>query len=254
MLKRKIIYDNKELNVLQTILDMLYPVRCPVCGDIVIPKNKRACTACEKKLQIITEPRCKKCSKPIDQDQREYCSDCERKEYHYEYGYSLWIYDSIMKKSISDFKYCYKREYAVYYIQATIANYEDKIKRMAPDVIVPVPIHKSKYRDRGYNQAEILARGIGKRLNIPVLPHLLIRDKKTLPQKQLNDKERLRNLQEAFGYNSQCAHDYTGKMDSILLVDDIYTTGSTIEACTNVLLQNHIKHVYFFTLCIGKGF
>jgi len=240
--------------LLQTMLDMLYPVRCPICRDIVIPKDRRICTACENKPQIITEPRCKKCSKPIELDQREYCSDCERRGYHFEYGYSLWVYDSLMRKSISDFKYNFKKEYAKYYIQAIIINYEDKIKRMAPDVIVPVPIHRSKYRERGYNQAEILAKGIGERLNIPVLPHLLIRNKKTLPQKQLNDKERLRNLQEAFGYNHKIAHDYTGKIDRILLVDDIYTTGSTIEACTSVLLHNQIKYVYFFTLCIGKGF
>lgn len=240
--------------MLRTILDILYPVRCPVCGDIVTPKDQRVCTACEKKLQVITEPRCMKCSKPIDRDQAEYCSDCERKEFHFDYGYSLWIYDSIMKKSISDFKYRYKKEYAIYYIETLINNYGDKIKQIDPDVIVPIPIHKSKYLDRGYNQAEILARGLGKELNIPVLPHLLIRNKKTLPQKQLDDKERLRNLKEAFVYNDNCAKDYGGKIEKILLVDDIYTTGSTIEACTNILLKNQTKHVYFITLCIGKGF
>lgn len=240
--------------MLQTILDMLYPVRCPVCGDIVIPRDRRICLPCEKKLQFICEPRCKRCSKPIGDEQREYCRDCERKDYHFEYGYALWVYDSIMKKSISDFKYRYKKEYAEYYIEAVVSKYGNKIKHMAPDIIVPVPIHQSKYRDRGYNQAEILAKGIGAKLGIPVLPHLLLRNKKTLPQKQLNDKERLRNLQEAFEYNKHSAIYYTGKMDKVLLVDDIYTTGSTIEACTNVLLHNQSKNVYFLTLCIGKGF
>jgi ComF family protein len=125
---------------------------------------------------------------------------------------------------------------------------------MAPDILVPVPIHKSKYRERGYNQTEILANGIAKGLNIPVLPHLLIRDKKTLPQKQLSDKERLRNLQEAFILNDKVFSEYPRKIKSILLIDDIYTTGSTIEACTNVLMRNGIENIYFITLCIGKGF
>lgn len=240
--------------MIQAILDMLYPVRCPVCGDIVIPKGRRICSTCENKPQLIIEPRCKKCSKPIDQEQREYCSDCERKKYHFDYGFSLWVYDSVMKKSISDFKYNHKREYAKYYIEKVIFNYKDIIKKLAPDVLVPVPIHKSKYRERGYNQAEILAYGIGKELNIPILPHLLIRNKKTLPQKQLSDKERLKNLQEAFIINNKALSDYPKRLKRILLVDDIYTTGSTIEACTNVLLRNGVEHVYFITLCIGKGF
>ena len=240
--------------MLQAILDMLYPVRCPVCGEIVTPKDRKICSPCEKKLQVINEPRCKKCSKPIEQDQREYCSDCERRDYHYKYGYSLWIYDSIMKKSISDFKYRYKKEYANYYIDKVVQYYGNAINKLGPDVLVPVPIHKSKYRERGYNQAEILARGIGKDLNIPVLPHLLIRNKKTLPQKQLSDKERLKNLQEAFMVNEASVSKYSKKLNKILLVDDIYTTGSTIEACTNVLMRHGIEHICFITLCIGKGY
>lgn len=240
--------------MLQTILDMLYPVRCPVCGDIVRPKDARICSPCEEKLQIISEPRCKKCSKPIERDQNEYCNDCERKDYHFEQGYSLWVYDLAMKKSISDFKYYNKKEYAKYYIEQITKAYGKSIKKLALDLIVPVPLHKSKYRERGYNQAEILANGIGKELDIPVLPHLLIRNKKTLPQKQLSDKERLKNLQEAFIFNDIVAREYPKRLKRLLLVDDIYTTGSTIEACTNVLMRHGVDKVYFITLCIGKGF
>ena len=100
--------------MLQAILDMLYPPRCPVCEDIVIPKDRKICLPCEKKLQLICEPRCKKCSKPVEDDQAEYCADCRRKDYHFEYGYALWLYDSTMKRSISKFKYGYKKEYAKY--------------------------------------------------------------------------------------------------------------------------------------------
>lgn len=240
--------------MLQALLDMLYPVRCPFCGEIVIPKDKRACPSCEKKLQFIVEPRCKKCSKPIEQDQKEYCSDCERKDYHFEHGYSLWLYDSVMKKSISDFKYRHKKEYAKYYIQEIVKLYGETIKKLAPDGLVPVPIHKSKYRERGYNQAEIIAKGIGRELNLPVFSHLLIRDRKTMPQKQLSDKERLKNLRDAFVLNEKLAYDYPDELKQLLLVDDIYTTGSTIEACTNVLMRHGVDRVYFITLCIGKGF
>ncbi|TAH66034.1 MAG: ComF family protein [Anaerolineaceae bacterium] len=233
---------------------MLYPVRCPVCGDVVTPKDMKICSPCEKKLQVIVEPRCKRCSKPIDEEQREFCSDCERKDYHFDFGYSLWIYDPVMRKSISEFKYHYKKEFARYYIEKIVQNYGNAIVKLAPDALVPVPIHKSKYRERGYNQAEILAYGIGKELNIPVLPNLLIRNKKTLPQKQLSDKERLKNLQEAFIFNETAVCNYPRRLKRLLLVDDIYTTGSTIEACTNVLMRHGMEHIYFITLCIGKGF
>lgn len=240
--------------MLQTILDMLYPVRCPVCGEIAVPKEDKICTSCSNKLLLIIEPRCKKCGKPIEFEEKEYCIDCEKKDYHFVRGYALWSYDAVMKKSISDFKYNGKKEYAKFYVSELMHHYRETIQKLAPDAIVPVPIHKDKYRERGYNQADILARLIAREVQVPVLSHLLTRDKKTLPQKQLSDKERLRNLRKAFGYNLKVSEKFRGKLESVLLVDDIYTTGSTMEACTSVLMSYDIKKVYFIALAIGKGF
>jgi ComF family protein len=233
---------------------MIYPVRCPICGEIVIPKGKRICSRCKEKLHYIKEPRCKKCSKPIEQEEKEYCSDCEHKNFHFIKGFSIWVYNAAIKHSISEFKYHNKKEYAKFYIQQMVACYGPMINELSPDVIVPIPIHRSKYRDRGYNQADILARGLGRELKLQVLSELLIRNKRTLPQKQLSDKERLRNLQNAFQFNINACLAYENKINRVLLVDDIYTTGSTIEACTNILRANGINDIYFITLCIGKGF
>jgi len=238
----------------QTILDMIYPPRCPVCGEIVLPKKNKVCDPCRSKLQYIMEPRCKKCSKPIEQEEKEFCSDCEKKSFHFTKGYALWIYDETMRHSIAAFKYHSKREYADFYIEELLRIYGDKIRRFSPDAIVPVPLHRSKYRERGYNQAELLACGLGRGLSYPVLSDLLVRNKKTLPQKQLSDKERLRNLQEAFAYNEAVAERFNKELNKILLVDDIFTTGSTIEACTNVLMSKGVKDIWFITLCIGKGY
>ena len=238
----------------QIILDMIYPVRCPICGGIVIPKGNKICFPCKEKLPYIKEPRCMKCSKPIEHEEKEYCSDCERKSFHFEKGYAVWIYNESMKHSIAEFKYHSKKEYANFYLDELIDHYGEKIKKLAPDIIVPIPIHASKYRQRGYNQAGILAKGIGKRLGIPVAAHFLIRNRKTLPQKKLSDKERLRNLSEAFQLNEKFARQENNKVAKVLLVDDIYTTGSTIEVCTNVLKSNGISEVFFIVLCIGKGF
>lgn len=236
------------------IIDIIFPRRCPVCGEIVIPRGKLVCSSCSIKLKPIEEPRCKKCSKPIDSDEKEYCHDCERKQYHYNKGYALWIYDSYMKKSISDYKFHGRREYSEYYVSEVIKKFGNDIQNIAPDILVPIPIHKSKLLQRGYNQADILAKGIGKELNIPVLSQLLQRDKKTLPQKQLDDKERLRNLEKAFSFCMKEKEKFGLPIQKVMLIDDIYTTGSTIEACTNILLQNGVEEVYFTSLCIGKGF
>jgi ComF family protein len=206
------------------------------------------------KLEYIGEPRCKKCSKPIEFEEQEYCSDCVKKQFHYKKGYSIWIYNDSMKKSIAYFKYHGRREYSVFYIQEMVKHYGEQIIRLAPDVIVPIPLHRSREAHRGYNQADILAKGIGRELHIPVASKLLVRNKKTVPQKQLSDKQRLQNLQRAFRYNNEVATKYKREIKRVVIVDDIYTTGSTIEACTNVLLEHGIKEVYFITLCIGKGF
>ncbi|MEG0565580.1 MAG: phosphoribosyltransferase family protein, partial [Hungatella sp.] len=116
------------------------------------------------------------------------------------------------------------------------------------DALVPVPIHASRRRRRGFNQAELLAYGIGGKLGIAVYPEMLIRDKKTMPQKKLNPQERLLNLEQAFA-----AGVADPAVESVILVDDIYTTGSTIEACTRTLRKMGIKKVYFLTICIGGG-
>lgn len=244
----------REKELLKSIIDIIYPRRCPICGDIVVPRGELACSLCKQKLIPIEEPRCKKCSKPIDTEEKEFCLDCERKKHHYINGYALWLYDSHMKKSIADYKFHGKREYSEFYVNEIVKRYGKDILRVAPDVLAPIPIHKTKLIQRGYNQADILAKGIGKELEIPVLSQLLHRDKKTLPQKQLDDKERLKNLEKAFAFSEEEKDQFGQPIQSVMLVDDIYTTGSTIEACTNILLHNGIEKVYFISICIGKGF
>lgn len=239
--------------MIKELLNMIYPRRCPICSDIVVPKSEKACSECKLLLQVIKEPRCKKCSKPIENDEKEYCFDCETKHFHYKKGYALWAYDKRMRKSIADFKYHNRKEYADFYVEEMLKHYHIILKEIGADALIPVPIHQSKLKIRGYNQAKILASRIGRALDILVIDDLLIRDKKTLPQKGLNDKERLKNLIQAFSVDNEKMKIYN-YINKVILVDDIYTTGSTIEACTNILQQNGVTEVYFVSLCIGKGF
>lgn len=230
--------------------DLFFPPRCPVC-DKILKKQEKICTKCKKELKWVKEPRCFKCGKPIEVQEQEYCKDCAGSSFHYIRGFALWIYEGAARKSIAAFKYRGRREYVSFYGEELMRAYGKELKRLCFDAVVPVPVYKEKERLRGYNQAELLAKEIGKALNVPVKTKALLRVRSTKPQKGLDYKERQKNLEGAIQFfPDDCKG---GMLGRILLVDDIYTTGSTIEACTKSLLQAGAGEVYFITLCTGKG-
>ena len=176
------------------ILDVLYPRRCPVCGDITGGFGRMICPDCLRKLSFVKSPVCKKCGKEIEDESMEFCPDCMRHPRAFEYGIALLNYDETARHSMAQIKYNNKREYLDFYGTALTARYGRTIRRMQADALVPVPVHATRKKTRGFNQAEILARVIGKKLGIPVMPEMLVRNKKTLPQKDLSAAERLKNL------------------------------------------------------------
>ncbi|MCI8512363.1 MAG: ComF family protein [Lachnospiraceae bacterium] len=232
----------------ETILNLLFPRHCPVCGEIVQPAGRRICPSCLKRLSFVKAPVCKKCGKEISDDTAEYCEDCLSRRRTFEYGVALLNYDETARRSMAQIKYRNKREYLDFYGPALAIRYGKAIRRMGIDVIVPVPVHASRRRARGFNQAELLADILGRQLGIPVQPELLVRKKRTLPQKELTAAERFKNLSGAFR-----APNPFPKLRSVLLVDDIYTTGSTIEACTRALKEAGVPCVYFAVLCMTGG-
>lgn len=166
----------------------------------------------------------------------------------YEYGAALLNYNDAAKNSMVQIKYHNKREYLDFYGAVLAVRHERTIRKMNVDVIIPVPIHPSRRRKRGFNQAEVLAKIMGERLGIPVRTDLLKRTKKTLPQKELSAGERLKNLSGAFQ-----AEEVPKEIRRVLLVDDIYTTGSTIEACTRALKASGVQTIYFVVICMAGG-
>lgn len=178
----------------------------------------------------------------------EFCADCMRRRHTFEYGIALFNYNEAARHSMAQIKYGNKREYLDFYGAAAAAGFGKTIRRIHADALVPVPVHASRKKMRGFNQAEILAEIIGKKLGIPVKPEMLIRNKKTLPQKDLSASERLKNLSGAFA---------AGKMEDgirrVILVDDIYTTGSTVEACARALRAAGVEQVYFVVICMTGG-
>ncbi|MGN0497401.1 MAG: ComF family protein [Lachnospiraceae bacterium] len=231
------------------ILDIIYPRRCPLCGELLGYGNGQVCRDCLLKLKMVEAPRCFRCGKTIDSEELEYCQDCFRIPKSYVRGYPVFNYTGNIKKALYDFKYKNQRVYSRFFCDCIYYRYKDDLKALALDGIVPVPIHKKKKKSRGYNQAELIASHLGEKLMIPVFPNYLIRVVNTNPQKELSDKERLKNLKNAFKIGTNKI-----KLNKVLLVDDIYTSGATIEACTRVLLESGVKEVYYTSIAIGQGF
>ena len=152
-------------------------------------------------------------------------------------------------QSMYRFKYANRREYAAYYAREAAALYQDWVFKNQIEVIVPVPMYRWKKRRRGYNQAETFARALGRELGLPVDAGLVRRVRNTVPQKELNGGQRAANLKNAF----QLAADIV-KYKKILLVDDIYTTGTTIDTVSEVLLKGGAERIYYICVSIGAGF
>ena len=232
---------------LGTLTDLIYPRRCPVCDKAVRPFGSLICEICKDALSYIGEAYCMKCGKELGEEETEYCGDCLRHRHIFDAGRAPFAYKS-MSDSIYRFKYKGRQEYAAYYAECISERLGEWIGQRRPDALVPVPIHASKKHVRGYNQAEVLARELGSILHIPVETNLIKRVRKTSPMKDLSVSERQNNLKRAFKI---CRNDV--KLSTIVIIDDIYTTGSTIDAMSYELRRAGIKRIYFVSLAIGKG-
>ncbi|MGN0402320.1 MAG: ComF family protein [Acetatifactor sp.] len=225
---------------------MVYPLHCPVCDDIVTESEERICTGCLGGLKLLLPPWCMKCGKKVEEGE-EYCVDCSRKDHLYDRGRALYEYGSAAE-SIYRFKYGGRREYAEFYGSEMAEFLGDFIRNVAPDALVPIPLHRNRKIQRGYNQAELLAKAMGRSLDVPVYPNLLERVKNTVPQKKLNPHERQNNLKKAFNITRNDV-----KLKVIMVIDDIYTTGATIDEAARALREAGAEKIYFITLACGAG-
>lgn len=239
--------------MIQKILSLIFPRRCAICDVVLKRKENNVCLECKTKVTVVTEPVCKHCGKPIDSLEEEFCYDCHGKDFYTKKGFAVWVYDNYMKNSIAQFKYGNRREYVSFYVDEMFYRLGSRLLALEVDALIPVPLHKEKQRYRGFNQAELLADALAKKMHIPVVTDVIIRRKNTKPQKGLANKDRYQNMSRAFVINNKC-NGYSSELQRVLLVDDIYTTGATIEACARELAQFGVKEVYFVCLCIGKNY
>ena len=208
--------------------EMFFPRACGVCGKKINKNN--TCEKCSNILQYTLK--------------RELC--VRNLNSYVDKLVCLFEYKGIVRDRILDFKFSYKG-----YIAVTFANLMYTVikqNEFQTDVVIPVPIHKSRKRERGFNQSQLLSHSIAKRLKIKHEYHSLIKYKNNLVQSTLNEENRKKNVIGVYKVVSN--KNIVGKR--ILLVDDIYTTGSTVNECAKILKQNGAKEVIALTIAYAR--
>ena len=203
------------------LIDIVFPNRCPFCGDFIM-WDKHICGKCEENLQNANDIICRKCGK-------DKCV-CGREKFHYDMVFAAFIYN---EELVSSAIYRFKKTGEMNIAEYTVNDIALRIKREnipVPDIIVPVPMGRKKRRRRGHNQAELLAKCIGKRLGIPVRSDILFKYDTKDEQHLHNAEERQERVKTLF---------YAGKADlsgmTVMLCDDVMTTGATINECAELL-------------------
>lgn len=229
------------------LLDLFYPMHCPFCDTVVNRKKGLICPECRTVPRVVRAPRCVCCGKHVEKEEAVRCRDCSGKPKSFERGVALYEYASV-HDSVYAFKNRGRADYAQAYGEEIRRFIMPVIKEMRADALVPIPLHPSKFRKRGYNQACLLAKEISKGCGVPVREDILKRVKKTDAQKKMDHEARQNNMKKAF---HMAQNDV--KLKTIILVDDVYTTGNTLEAAAAELKRGGVDKVFFVALAIGKG-
>ena len=230
------------------ILDLLFPPRCPGCDELLYPEEKAQgfCKNCIGKIERVGDVCCVKCGKPLRFAQEEYCHDCRKKKHYFIQNKAVYLYQTPMKEAMYRLKYSNRRCYAEVFAKQAAKTYGDWIREHDIDGIVPIPMYKRKERVRGYNQATVLAQCLQREIGVPVYADYVVRIRNSVPQKNLKYPERKNNMKNAFKIRKKGV-----KLKKILLIDDIYTTGSTMDEVSKVLLTGGVEEVYCMSICIG---
>lgn len=187
-------------------------------------------------------PMCRRCGKPLVSDSSLTCSECINDEPAFEYARSFGLYDGALRKAINHLKYYGKRRLA-----GPLAELMMDMQMPHADAVIPVPLFKSRLRQREFNQSALIARFIAGNLKVQLLINCLMKTRDTSPQVGLRYNERIKNVRNAFTVDNEGS--ILGKR--IILVDDVVTTGSTIRECAKTLKKAGVSHVYVISLAHG---
>jgi competence protein ComFC len=236
----------KGVSFLKAFLDIILPPVCYVCGKSC--QNAHGiCDACLGTVKHIAPPVCARCGRRVIAG-NPVCGECLRKESYLEQAWSCCSYENTIKECIHLFKYKGYVGLIDFFddIMTAFARNYGIVDRV--DLIVPVPMFPTKQRARGYNHADMLARTLSKKCSLPRDARNLKKIRWTRPQNELDRKMRSRNVKDTFLVVDRGA--FSGK--SILLVDDVYTTGATLNECARMLLKAKAEKIFSLTLARGE--
>ena len=189
------------------------------------------------------EPSCKSCGRSILRQEESLCGNCKRHHFSFSGGMMLYQLTEEIEGAITELKYHGRKDKGLFFGMRAGERFQEKLKDLGIQGIIPVPIHKERRRKRGYNQAEIIGKGLEKQIGIPLYSDFLKRNKKTKALKDCSPAERLQNL-----FSAMDCEELSEELKRILLVDDIFTTGATMEACSRKLLDAGAEEVYILAI------
>ena len=227
-----------RLGLLSILLDALYPKRCPFCGTLT--GSKEPCEACLQQLKPIEDPRCHLCGCKADE-----CS-CEPPRPNYNAVFAPYYYESVVRKGIYRLKFRGAKSAAACFARYMSSCYESLLAPLELDSVTAVPLSKKSYRQRGYNQAEELARELCQIIALPYEKNILIKVKDNPPQHRVKRSERVKNVYGAYMLSPDA--NVAGK--NILLIDDVKTTGATLSECAKILKIAGAKSVFCLTFAV----
>lgn len=218
----------------RNLLDLVYPPQCPGCARV----GELFCEKCRSAVQAYPPAACPRCGRI--QASKSLCAECTAEQARIDAIYPATIYTHPMREAIQSYKYNNVQYLAGPLAQWLVAAWHSH--GLAADLIVPVPLHTRREAERGYNQAVLLARELSRCVGVPTAPRELVRTVFTRPQVGLTRAERQRNIAGAF----QCTDEIPGLR--IVLVDDVCTTGATLESCAVALKASGAASVVGLTV------
>lgn len=236
------------MSLLFKVIQFLYPNYCANCGILLSNDASNCfCNNCWNQIKIIKTQTCKKCGKPVITE-KGICQDCKKEKFYYEKIKVIGLYEDILKKAIHLYKYNERFKLSKDFANLIIQN-TDREFFLENDIIIPVPISKKRLLQRGFSQTYLIAKYLGKHYNIPVLNNILIKKFDTPPQSTLSREKRLVNLQNSFAINENLKEKIFKKR--ILLFDDVFTTGTTVNECSRVLKFYNADKINVLTIARG---
>ncbi len=233
--------------MLNFILNIFYPNKCMFCNEFLDNNSKYYCKKCYYKLPFTEDKICLICGREV-YGTHKICLSCRTHKTYIDVNYPAFTYSGNIEEALKKFKFAGKMWYYKPFAKLMYENIKDKVSNI--DYIVYPPINKKTFYKRGYNQMELISKEMSKLLNIKMLKNCIYKTRENEKQSLTSGKLRYQNVRGVFAINNGFSEIINGR--NILLLDDVMTTGATINECARMLKKSGAKSVVSSTLCIVK--